>query len=110
MNQAMKHYCDEWIKEWCEENGWTDLFVERYNNYWAFPPGAVMPEPIPQKTLRTIKAEKGLCLEEKTWLIIAFVLTLILLMMGYIIKCPMPLVFAFAFDAIAVAQLEVEDT
>ncbi len=54
----MKHYSDEWIEEWCQENGWTDLFVERSNSYWAFPPGAVMPEPIPAQALRVIKAKK----------------------------------------------------
>jgi hypothetical protein len=28
----------------------------------------------------------------------------------YLFRCPMPLVFAFAFDAVTAAQLEVEDT
>ncbi|MGK7876962.1 MAG: hypothetical protein AB4426_27830 [Xenococcaceae cyanobacterium] len=105
----MKHYCDEWIKEWCEENGWTDLSIECYNNYWAFPPGAVMPEPISPKTLRLIKTEKGLCFEEKLWLISAWIVTLIAVIVSYCMKSPMPLVFAFAFDAITTAQLEVED-
>ena len=55
---TMKHYCEEWVKDWCFENGWTDLYVERCH-YWAFPPGAVMPEPIPPRVLRLIKAEKA---------------------------------------------------
>ena len=105
----MKHYSDKWIKEWCEENGWTDLFMERKNNYWAFPPGAVMPEPIPPKTLRVIKAEKGLCPEEKLWLTLAGVMAFIGIIFSYFLKCPIPLVFAFAFDAITVARLEVEE-
>ena len=105
----MKHYCDAWINEWCEENGWTDLFIERYNNYWAFPPGAVIPEPIPPKTLRLIKSEKGLCYEERLWLIAAAIVTLTAVILTYFLKSPMPLVFAFAFDAITAAQLEVED-
>ena len=105
----MKHYSDEWIKEWCEENGWTDLFIERCNNYWAFPPGAVMPEPIPSKTLRLIKYKKGLSKEEKVWLILAVTVTGIAIIMSYLFKSPMPLVFAFAFDAITVAKLEVEE-
>ena len=105
----MKHYCDEWIKEWCHENGWTDLFVERNDNYWAFPPGAVMPEPIPPKVLRFIKAEKGLTFEER-WLSISAVIgTIVAIVSTYLLKCPMPLVFAFAFDAVTVAQLEIED-
>ena len=54
----IKHFCDDWVREWCDANGWTDLFMERSNHYWAFPPGAVMPEPIPSKTLRLIKSQK----------------------------------------------------
>ncbi len=104
----MKHFCDDWIKEWCEENGWTDLFRERYI-YWAFPPGGVIPEPIPPKTLRLIKAEKGLSAEEKSWSIAAVAITLIAAILSWCLKSPMPLVLAFIFGAIVVAQLEVEE-
>ena len=104
----MKHYCDEWIKDWCEQNGWTDLVIERYN-YWAFPPGAVMPEPIPLETLRTIKAQKGFSFQEKLWIIAAAIITPISVILSYYLKCPMPLVFAFAFGAITVAKLEIDE-
>jgi hypothetical protein len=102
----MKHYSDEWIQQWCLENGWTELFVERYNNYWAFPPGAVMPEPIPMNILREIKAKRGMSLEERRWLIGAGALSLLMLVFSFILKCPMPAVFGFAFDAITFAQLD----
>ncbi|WP_088243209.1 hypothetical protein [Calothrix rhizosoleniae] len=105
----MKHYCDTWIEEWCEDNGWTDLFMERYNNYWAFPPGAVMPEPIPTQVLRLIKLEKGFTGEEKIRLTVAVVGTVFAIASSFLMKCPMPLVFAFAFSAVTMAQLEVED-
>jgi hypothetical protein len=105
----MKHYSIEWIEEWCQENGWTDLFVERRNNYWAFPPTAVMPEPIPTKVLSVIKAKKGLTCEEKWLSISAVVTTIAAVVSSYLLKCPMPLVLAFAFDAVTMAQLEVED-
>ncbi|ACK67669.1 conserved hypothetical protein [Rippkaea orientalis PCC 8801] len=105
----MKHFCDDWIREWCDDNGWTDLFIERYNNYWAFPPGAVMPEPIPVDALRVIKITKGLCQEEKTWLMGALVLSIVAIVSSYVFKSPMPIVFAFAFDAVTAAQLEVEE-
>lgn len=105
----MKHYCDEWIEEWCQENGWTDLFIERSNNYWAFPPGAVMPEPIPPQVLRLIKANKGLSTEEKWLSSTAVIVTIIAAILSYCLKNPMPLVLAFAFGAVTVAQLEVED-
>ena len=103
----MKHFRDDWIKEWCDENGWTDLFTESYM-YWAFPPGAVMPEPIPPKILRLIKSQKGLCPEEKTLSIIAVLITVLATLLSYYWRCPMPLMFAFGFWAIAVTQLEVE--
>ena len=105
----MQHYQDEWIQEWCNENGWTDLFRERYNHYWAFPPNAVMPEPIPTKVMRLIKEQKGLCKNERIWLTSALVVTVFSLFFTYAFQSPMPLVFAFAFGAIASAQLEVED-
>lgn len=105
----MKHYCDDWVKEWCEENGWTELFRERNDHYWAFPPGGVIPEPIPSQTLRLIKAQKGFCLEEKVWLIAASSISILGFIFSFLFRCPMPIVFAFAFGAIAVARLEVED-
>jgi hypothetical protein len=105
----MKHYCETWIEEWCQDNGWTDVFEERCNNYWAFPPGGVMPEPIPTQVLRLIKAEKGLTSHERLWSISAFVGTILAVMSTYFLKCPMPMVFAFALNAVTMAQLEVED-
>jgi hypothetical protein len=104
----MKHYCDEWIKDWCQENGWTDLVVE-HRNYWAFPPGAVIPEPIPPQVLRLIKAKKGLSKAEQWWSISGVIVSLIAAILSYFLKSPMPLVFAFAFGALTVALLEVED-
>ncbi len=105
----MRHYDDVWIEEWCSENGWTDLFIERCNNYWAFPPGAVMPEPIPQKVLRFIKSEKGQTIEERFWSVTAIVTTMLAAGITYWLKCPIPMVAAFAFNAVTVAQLEMED-
>jgi hypothetical protein len=106
--QTMRHFHDEWIQEWCDNHGWTELFRERYNHYWAFPPGAVMPEPIPSKALRVIKSEKGLSSDEQLWLIIALIISISAIALSYFLLCPMPIVFAFAFDAITCAQLEVE--
>ena len=105
----IQHFSDSWIREWCDENGWTDLFRERYNHYWAFPPGAVMPEPIPSKILKSIKASKGLCFEEKTVLSAAGVVSIMAIAGSYLLTTPMPMVLAFAFDAFMVALLEVED-
>lgn len=105
----MTHYSIEWIQAWCEEHGWTELFEERRNHYWAFPPGCVMPEPIPHHVLRDIKAEKGLTWDEKFWSMSAVVSTILALISTFVFRCPMPLVFAFAFNAVTVAQLEPEE-
>ncbi|MDJ0717423.1 MAG: hypothetical protein QNJ54_24930 [Prochloraceae cyanobacterium] len=103
----MKHFCDTWIQEWCEENGWTDLFIERYM-YWAFPPGAVIPEPIPPKTLRAIKAQKGFSDQERLWSIAAVSVTIIAAILSYLLMSPMPLVLDFIFVTFVVVQFEIE--
>jgi hypothetical protein len=105
----MNHYSLQWIETWCHENGWTDLFVERRNNFWAFPPGCVMPEPIPVEVLRTIKAQKGLTVEERMWSTSAIIGTILAVVSTFVLQSPMPLVLAFAFNAVTVAQLELED-
>jgi|SRR3712207_2165629 len=104
----IKHFCEEWLHEWCHLNGWTDLYIER-SQYWAFPPGAVMPEPIPPRALRLIKAEKGLSASERWWSVSAVIVALIAASVSFLLQCPVPMMFAFAFGAITVALLEVED-
>lgn len=104
----MQHFHDEWIQEWCDLNGWTDLFQERYDHYWAFPPNCVMPEPIPQKVMRLIKSEKGLSRYEQKWLIYAGVVSVLAITLSYLCMTPMPLMFAFGFDAITFALMECE--
>lgn len=104
----MKHFHDEWIQEWCDNNGWTDLFQERYNHYWAFPPGGVMPEPIPQQVLRLIKLEKGFSNQEQAWLIGVGLVSIIALITSCLWFTPMPVVLAFGFDAVTFARLECE--
>ncbi|BAQ64226.1 hypothetical protein [Geminocystis sp. NIES-3709] len=103
----MKHFSDDWIKEWCHDNGWTDLFLERCD-YWAFPPHGVIPLPIPKETLIQIKAEKGFSPEERVWLGMAIGISIIAIFFTYLLNCPMPLVFAFAFCSIVVANFELD--
>lgn len=104
----MKHFSALWIEEWCQENGWSDWFLE-CSRYWAFPPNAVMPVPIPTQVLRTIKAQKGLCFEEKLWCLAAVSGAVLAGVSTYFLASPMPLVAAFAFCAVTAAQLE-DDT
>lgn len=103
----MNRYCREWIQEWCDENGWTDLFKER-QDYWAFPPHAVMPTPIPTQVLQTIKSRKGFSPSEKLWSAIAWVAAVTGAGMGYFCASPMPMVLAFALCALIFAHFDDE--
>lgn len=105
----MNHYATHWIEDWCQDNGWTDWFIER-SRYWGFPPNAVMPMPIPVQALRSIKAERGLCFEEKIWSASAVVSTCAGAIFSYVLASPMPLIAAFAYCAIVFARMEDEDT
>ncbi|KGF73977.1 hypothetical protein DO97_00060 [Neosynechococcus sphagnicola sy1] len=104
----MKKFSEQWIREWCDDNGWTDLFIE-HCHYWAFPPGAVMPMPLPGTVLKTIKDQKGWCLEEKIWVGAAIATTLIGSTLTYVLASPMPLIAAFTFCAVVVGRMEVEE-
>ncbi|MCC0178110.1 hypothetical protein I4641_14085 [Waterburya agarophytonicola K14] len=104
----MQHFHDEWIQEWCDLNGWTDLVRERYNSYWAFPPNCVMPEPIPQKVMRLIKSEKGLSHSEQKLSLATVAITVLALVFTCLWMSPMPLILAFGFSAISFAKMECE--
>jgi hypothetical protein len=105
----MKHFADEWILEWCQDNGWTDPVMQPVNCYWAFPPGGVMPQPIPLDSLRLIKAQKGLSPAERKWSISAVAIALLLAGVSYVLKTPMPLLGGFAFAALTVARLDMDE-
>ena len=104
---GIKKYAHQWIQDWCNEHGWTDLFLERYH-YWAFPPGAVMPQPIPGDVLYAIKQEKGLSPTERWSYGLGLSLTTLALIVAYLWNTPMPLAFAFGICAVTVAYLEDE--
>jgi hypothetical protein len=104
----MNHYCEQWIADWCVENGWTDWFREQ-SKYWAFPPNSVMPVPIPTSVLRTIKTEKGLSGDERFWCLTALGSACVAATLGYLMGSPMPLVLAFAYSALVFAHLEDDD-
>jgi hypothetical protein len=68
-----------------------------------------MPEPIPSSVLRSIKAAKGWCEEERLVVWTGAIAALVSLFLSYLTHSPMPLVFAFACGAVMSALLEVED-
>lgn len=104
---TMKKYANNWIQDWCHEHGWTDIFMERYR-YWAFPPGAVMPQPIPYDVLQAIKREQGLSPLEKRWYGGAIAISLCAGVAAYWLNSPLPLALAFIVGAISVAYLDDE--
>ncbi|MEB3356225.1 MAG: hypothetical protein VKK04_05830 [Synechococcales bacterium] len=79
------------------------------NHYWAFPPGGVMPQPIPMDALRMIKVEKGLSRHEKRWITLAGIMGIALVGLSCWLNNPMPLVMAFAFTAFIAAGLDVDE-
>ncbi len=104
----MKHFKQEWIEEWCQAHGWTELYMERQGNYWAFPPDAVIPQPIPVSVLRAIKASKGLSPMERqmTYLGVAIAIVSVIFTLAW--RSPMPITLAFAIVALIAASLEPE--
>jgi hypothetical protein len=104
----VNHYCEQWIADWCQENGWTDWFLEQ-RCYWAFPPHAVLPMPIPAQVLRTIKIAKGISPDERQWLNWAIGSLLCGSSLSWLVGSPMPVLAAFGFCAVAAAKLEDEE-
>jgi hypothetical protein len=104
----MNHYHEQWIADWCQAHGWTDWFSQQ-RGYWAFPPHAVMPTPIPSQVLRDIKAEKGFSPEERSWGLAGLGSLVMGVVISYGWSSPMPMLMAFAFCAVVAIQLENEE-
>jgi hypothetical protein len=104
----MNHYHEQWIADWCQENGWTDWFSQQ-RGYWAFPPHAVMPTPIPAQALRSIKREKGISPDERNWVLAGVGSVILGAVVSYGLSSPLPLLMAFGFSAIVAIQLEDEE-
>ena len=101
----MKRLADAWIARWCQEQGWTDWVVAG-GTYWAFPPQAVMPVPIPPEVLRQLKATYGLSPQER-WGLAVLVLTAVVAFLGsWYSHCPLPLVGAFSLGALLTAAMD----
>ena len=101
----MKKYAYQWVQDWCNEHGWTDLFLERYH-YWAFPPGSVIPQPIPFDVLHAIKQEKGLSPTERRWYSLGVSMAALAGVASYCLNTPLPLVLAFSLCAFTIAYLD----
>lgn len=100
-------YSYHWIQDWCQENGWTDLFVER-QSFWAFPPGAVIPEPIPGEVLVSLKHLHGYSPIERNSFGLILAIALLSAVLSVWGRSPFPLVVAFCLASLVVAWLEAD--
>ncbi|MGB7415704.1 MAG: hypothetical protein WA902_15975, partial [Thermosynechococcaceae cyanobacterium] len=91
------------VMGWCQEHGWSDLFVD-HHQYWAFPPGAVMPLPLPSTVYQEFKGQdRSDCL---TVLYGLLSVSAAAILMSLQQQSPMPAVFAFCLCALGVASFE----
>ncbi|MEB3231525.1 MAG: hypothetical protein VKJ64_10980 [Leptolyngbyaceae bacterium] len=68
-----------------------------------------MPVPIPSDVLQTIKLEKGLSNQEQFWSGTALLFGMVAVLIAYVMRSPMPLVATFAFTAMVVASLDMDE-
>jgi uncharacterized membrane protein YedE/YeeE len=94
-----------YLSAWCEDHGWTDLFLERYQ-FWAFPPGGVLPMPLPSDVFEDFQSQQQWSRKAIACYVLAIGSTLLGIGWTFQSSCPMPLIMAFAVAAIAVAMLE----
>jgi len=86
---------------WCQENGWTDLFIEQYR-LWAFPPGGVMPLPLPEGALQEISLSSELSPRQVMSQALVFAAAVGSILTSFATHSPIALVVGFAACAIAV--------
>lgn len=101
----MSHPIYQYLNRWCQDHGWTDLFVERYQ-FWAFPPGSVMPLPLPAQAIESFYLQQRLSGKRQICLGLALVATALAGVLTTLSHSPMPLIAAFACAAIAVGLLD----
>jgi hypothetical protein len=97
----------QYIQQWCQENGWTDLFVEQ-RQFWAFPPNAVLPVPVPTHALEGFYAEREMTPQVGLINLFSIGAALGAVFLTEFTQSPIPLLAAFGCCAIAVALLEEE--
>lgn len=93
------------MQAWCQENGWTDLFVEQYQ-FWAFPPGSVLPIPVPAQALEGYYKNRVASPQERLLSLVSIGTTLGAVLWTTLTLSPLPLLVAFGGCAIAVGLLE----
>jgi hypothetical protein len=95
----------QYIQQWCQEHGWTDLFVEQ-RQFWAFPPGSVLPVPVPTHALEGFYRTYEMSPQVGLLNLSSITITLVAVLLTVVTLSPVPLLIAFGYCAIAVALLE----
>lgn len=101
----MTHPLYPYLSQWCRDNGWTDLFVERYQ-FWAFPPGSVLPLPLPSAVLEDIHSQHYHRLKYSVSYAAIVVGIMLATGLSVLAHSPMPVIAMFAVSAIAVGILD----
>ncbi|WP_404784800.1 hypothetical protein [Altericista sp. CCNU0014] len=103
----MPRVLHQYIQQWCQEHGWTDLFVEQ-RQFWAFPPGSVLPVPVPTHALEGFYSEREMSPHVCLLSLSSIGLSLLSVFLTVRTLSPVPLLAAFGCCAIAAALLEEE--
>ncbi len=94
-------YSLEVARAWCQENGWSDLFIEQYR-LWAFPPGGVMPLPLPECALQEVNFDAALTSRQVLSQALVFTAAISSILTSFATHSPVVLVVGFAACALAV--------
>ncbi|MGB8698069.1 MAG: hypothetical protein WCD18_01510 [Thermosynechococcaceae cyanobacterium] len=97
----------QYIQQWCQEHGWTDLFYEQ-SQFWAFPPGSVLPLPVPSDAIEAFYTHRELSWPFRLISTASIGVALGAMLLTVSTLSPIPLLTAFGLCAIAVATLEEE--
>ncbi|MCG9893082.1 MAG: hypothetical protein MH252_18665 [Thermosynechococcaceae cyanobacterium MS004] len=97
----------QYLQHWCQEQGWTDLFIE-HRQFWAFPPGSFMPVPVPRSAIERFYDKHTLSPQAKILSLAVLVLALGAIAWTALTLSPIPLLLGFACCAIAVGLQEPE--
>jgi hypothetical protein len=101
----MSRVLHQYIQQWCQAHGWTDLFVEQ-RQFWAFPPGSVLPVPVPTYALEGFYSAYEMTPQVGLLNLSSMGVTLGAVLLTVVTLSPVPLLVAFGYCAIAVALLE----
>jgi hypothetical protein len=96
-----------YIQQWCQEHGWTDLFIEQ-RQFWAFPPGSFIPVPVPASAVKRFYAKYRPTTQVRVLSLSVMGVALGAVVLTVLTLSPVPLLLGFGCCAIAVALLEPE--